>query len=314
MAGQSTSTLSALLRPNVAPDLADLLFRETDYLNLLRARGRVRDLTGPSPHQWNVVTTANASVETFSEGQAPPAAGRQAEVQTSLSHFRVRGVFGRTGDVRDNEEKGGYYQPVLPTEQELCESDVFKKLEDELVGSTQDRGYASIIDATGTYANLAQATYSIWASEENGSIGTLGLDDLEDLYEELRAGTTGGIARNARPTDVLMPMNQITNYGRTVGPSASTSLYRFAPGQAFDPGVIAPGMFFNTMPIVLINGQTSTEIYMVDANDIELLIHRDLRVDPIVGNPEQESFQVSMSVLHKVKRRNKHGKLTGVTA
>ena len=315
MAGQSTSTLSALLQPNVDRKLADLLYRETDYLNFLRMNGRVSDLAGPSPHAWNVVTDNNDSTETYAEGQAPPAADKQTYVQTSLSHFRVRGVFGRTGDQRDNEAKANaYYTPPQATEQELASSDVMKALEDQLVGSTQDRGYASIIDATGTYAGLSQSTYSIWASQEDGTIGTLGIDNLEDLYKELRAGVTSGIDRNAKPTHVLMPITQATNYGRTVGTGAATSLYRFTPGQAFDPGMIAPGMFFNTLPIVIINGQTSTEIYMVDVTDIELLIVRDLRIDPITGNPEMESFQVSTHVMHKVKRRNKHGKLTGVTA
>lgn len=315
MAGQSISTLANLARPNVAGEAVDLLFRKTDLVDLLRSAGRVRDGQGPTPYKWNVITGSNASVEVFSEGQPPPNAGRQSFEQASLGAFYIRGVAGETGHARDNRAKGGFYQDPFALESMLAQADLFKKLEDELVGSTQDRGIAAIIDATGTYASISQASVASWASEENGSIGTLGVDDLEDLYEELTSATVSSVPRGAMPTHVLMPTNQITNYARTVGPAASTSLVRFQGGQAMDLGSTRPAMLaFNGMPIVPVRGMTTTEIYMIDVSGIELLVHRDLTVDPIVGNPEESKFQLSFAVAVKVEKRNHHGKLTGVTA
>lgn len=316
MAGQALSTLTALLRENVAPGVNDLLFRQTDLLNFLRANGRVSDGVGPAPFSWNVVTSANSSTEVFTEGQAPPAAGSQTFVRTSLNPFYVRGVCGRTGHVRDNQARGGYYADPLAVEQMLLEADVMKKLEDTLVGSTQDQGLAAIIDATGTYANLAQGTYASWASEENAVSGALTLTALQTLYEEMTLGSVSSVPRAATPTHWLMPVEQFNNYVNLAGPNASTSLYRFGPGQTPDftgyGGAMLPTC--SGLPLVQVRTLTNTEVYLVDVTDIELLVHRDLRLDPIVGNPENEQWQLSFAVALKVARRNKHGKMTGVTA
>lgn len=317
MAGHVISSLSALARPNVQSGPVDLLFRETDLLNLLRANGCVKDGSGPSPFKWNVVTAANSSVEVFVEGQAMPLQGRQTYVQASVDAFYVRGVAGTTGHVLDNISKGGFYDDPTSIERLLVESDLFKKIEDELCGSTQDRGIASVIDATGTYAGLAQGTYSVWASEENGSIDTLGIDDLQDLYEELASASVGGVARGSTPTHVLMPINQLTNYVNTIGAGASSGgIFRSPMGQTVDFGQskLGGGQAFNGMPIAVVRGLTTTETYMIDITDFELLVHRDLTVAPIVGNPEEVKFSVSAAMALKVKRRNKHGKLTGITA
>jgi hypothetical protein len=315
MSGQSTSTLSALLRPNVQSEVLDLQFRKTDFFDALRAAGRISDLAGPSPHQWNVVTAVNASIEVFTEGEAPPAAGKQTFAQASLSAFYVRGVAGETGHVRDNRKKGGYYADPFNTEKMLAQADVFYKVESELMGSTADRGIAACIDATGTYASLSQSTYASWASEENGSVGVLSIDAMQGLFEELTTGSVSSVPRGAMPTHVLMPTNQITNYLNTVGPGASSgALWRTNAGQTFDVGLQKSSPTFNGMTIVPCRLMTTTEVYMVDLTDIELLIHRDLQVDPILGNPELESYQISAAFLFKIGHRNHHGKMTGVTA
>jgi hypothetical protein len=316
MAGSTISTLANLARPNVSQQVVDLLFRKTDLFDLLRASGRVSQGVGPSPFKWNVVTTANASAEVFVEGQAPGTVGRQATAQASLDAFYVRATYGITGHAMDNAGKDGFYTDPVALEQMLAESDLFKKLEDELVGSTQDRGIAAIIDATGTYASLAQGTYSVWASEENGSVGTLGIDDFEDLYEELTSASVSSVPRGASPTHILTTPNQITNYVRSIGPAASSGgTFRINPGMGFDAGFTRPGMSsFNGLPIVPVRGLTNTELYMVDINDLELLIHRDLKMDEIVGNPEERKVAISTAVALKVAHRNWHGKMTGITA
>jgi len=63
-----------------------------------------------------------------------------------------------------------------------------------------------------------------------------------------------------------------------------------------------------------VRGLTNTELYMVDINDLELLIHRDLKMDEIVGNPEERKVAISTAVALKVAHRNWHGKMTGITA
>ena len=308
----STSVLSALLKQNVSSELVNLLYYDTPYINLLRAAGRVMDGVGPSPFQWNMATASNGSFEVFSEGQAPPVSGRQTIVQAQLSAFYVRDVWGMSGHVRDNLRKSGYHQDVAQAESMLAESDLFKGLEDQLMGSVQDRGIAGIIDSTGTYANLAQGTYSIWASEENdASSAALTLAMLQTLHREMKSASVSGVARGAKSTHWLMPPNQFEAYQNTVGGANGTAanrLVRFA-ADSTDLGFVAEKMTFNNLPIEVIPTMTSTEVYLVDVRDIELLIHRDLEVVPIISNPENEQWQLSFAVAHKVKSRNKHGKI-----
>jgi hypothetical protein len=108
-----------------------------------------------------------------------------------------------------------------------------------------------------------------------------------------------------------MPPNQFEAYQNTVGGANGTAanrLVRFA-ADSTDLGFVAEKMTFNNLPIEVIPTMTSTEVYLVDVRDIELLIHRDLEVVPIIGNPENEQWQLSFAVAHKVKSRNKHGKI-----
>lgn len=314
MAGQSVSTLSALLKPNVRSEIVDTQFRKVDFLDLLRSQGRVQDSKGPAPFSWNITNGTNTSVEVFAEGQAPPVAGKQVYVQTSLGTFGVRDVIGETRTIADNRAKQGYWTDPFDAEKLLGQADLFYKIEGELMGSTADRGIASILTSTGTYANVAQSSYSVWASFIQSTVGALTVDSLQTTFTNLTSGVVSSVPRGAMPTHVLMPVALVQSYANTVGPGASSgSLYRIQSGQGLDAGVLRPEMSFNGMPIVRCRQMTAGEIYMVDITDYTLLVHRDLVVDPIVGNPEMEQYQLSTVLAVQVLHRNWHGRMTGVT-
>jgi hypothetical protein len=323
MAGLNMALLAALVVPNLKGGVVDLQYRGTDFLDLLRANGLVKISDGPAPFKWGAISAVNSSIETFVEGQAPPAEGSQTYIQASLDVFGVRGVTGETGHVRDNREKSNaFVVDPFDAEKMLAEADIFGKIEDTLMGSTQDQGIASIIDSTGTYAGLAQSTYSAWASEENAVSGAQTVSALNTLYEEMTLSTNSSVPRGSNLTHVLMPVQQITNYTELVGAAASSGgVFRFTNVQDYDLGLIRgdqrsymTGLNFNGMPICRMRRMTSTEVYMVDLFDMEFLVHRNFRVDPILGNPEVLKYQLSVTGALKVKRRNKHGKQTGVTA
>ena len=314
---QTLSSLAALLRENVRAGVADAAFRRTDLINLLGSANRVVDSDGSAPFEWQVVTAANSSTETFSEGQAPPVSGAQTYKRASLSPFYVRGVCGWSGHARDNAMKRGYYEDVPSLEQALLQSDVLKKAEDTLLNSTQDQGIAAIIDSTGTYASLAQGSVSQWASEENAVGGALTLSAMQDLYEEMVSPTGGSsVPRGAKPSHWLVPTNQLGNYTALAGFAGSANAApRFNIGNSpVDFGYSWSGASFMGIPIVVVSGITTTEMYLVDIFDMELIVHRDLEVAEIAGNPELKQYQVSMGLALKVTRRNHHGKMTGVTA
>ena len=117
---------------------------------------------------------------------------------------------------------------------------------------------------------------------------------------------------------ILCAPNQITNYLRIMGPSASSTPSRLAipTTGGVDIGVLKAMPAFNGIPLVSINGITSTEMYFLDFTDggIGFETIRDLRVEQLAKTTDNTQWVVSMAGALKVARRNKHLKLTGVTA
>lgn len=319
MALTSSLLSSTILNPNVVGQVADIAFRKADYIEFLARAGRVSDNRGGSPHLWNFVNAVNSSAETYSEGQAPPTSGQQTYKQASLAHFRVRAVYGFSKDVQVNAASGGFYPGQDPTDLEstLAKSDVMYLAETSLLGSTASIGIAGIVDNAGIYAGNDAATVTQWASEENAVGGAQTIAQLNTLYTEMISASGGSsVPRGANPTDWLMPPNQINNYtGLGDGRATTGSVVRVTDPNGADWGFMRPnGMSHNSVPISNIRNITSTEIYLVDRNDISLLVHKDWEVEEIIGNPENKQFQVSFWLMHKFEHRNWHGKMTGVTA
>lgn len=311
----SSSLISTLLRPNVGAS-SDLVYRGTDLFEYLGRRGRVRDAMGGSPFKWPIVYGSNTA-EVFTEGAAPPSASEHSSAMASLAAFYVRNTVGITGHQRDNVAKGAFYEDPMALAKLLSQADLFYQLETQLTGSTQDRGISAIVDSTGTYAGLAQGTYAQWASEENAVSGAQTLAQLHTLYFELIADSVSSVNRGHMPKEILSDVNQINNYvGLMDGRATTGSVLRVDPTNGpVDGGFARPGMVsFMGMPWVPCRLIADTEVYMVDVDDFELLIQRDLRADPVIGNPELEQVQLSFAAALKVAHRNWHGKQTGVTA
>jgi hypothetical protein len=309
---------SSLVRENVQGAPGDIAFRRTDLLNFLRAKGAVRPWSGANPTQWNLVTAANGSAEVYAEGQAAPVAGRQTYARASLAPFYARIVCGYSGHVADQVRNGGVYVDPMALELEKGTADLFKKVEDTLVGSVADQGVQSIIDGGDTYAGIAPGSVTSWKALETAVGGALSFAVLEDNIE--LAALTPYLSQ---PTDILAPFNQITNYVRLAGSSATTSLMRFAPpaaGGSADLGMTPGGLLqgqvsWNGMPFHGISGLTSTVILMLDmSSPVELLVNRDVTVEQLAKTSDDANVMVSFSCALKVAERNKHIKLTGVTA
>lgn len=309
----TTSTGAPFIRPNVQVPAVDSVFRNTDLINFLAANGRVVDAPGSSPFRWNVIDTANAQAAVFTEGQTLTTFGQQGYVQASQGAFYVRAAGGETGHMRDNRIKGGTYEDVRALEIAKATEDMWKVMEDQLLGSTANVGIASIIDSTTVYAGIDPAVNTAWASVEQNQGATLTVTALQDLYEALVASPNGG-----QPTHLLMPQNQLTNYINVAGaPGAANSAFRIVPGAqggAFDAGVVIPLVTFNGLPVVPIRGLTTTELYMVDVSKMDLLIHRQPEVREIGRTNDDDLFMVSVAGCLRVSRRKSFAKLTGVTA
>jgi hypothetical protein len=279
----------------------------------------VRPWVGADPSEWNLVTAANSSAETYVESQAAPVAAAQTYSRAALNAFFAHISVGYSDRVALQVAAGGVYDDPIMMEIQRGTADLMKKVEDTLVGTTQDQGIQSIIDGGDTYAGLAPGSVTAHASKETSVGGALGLDDLEDLAEAL--SQTPYISQ---PTDILAAQNQITNYGRLVGPAATTSLMRWTGqpgGGGVDAGNIGPGGYlqgqvsWNGLPWTGISGLTNTVILMLDmTSGVELLVRKDITVVPLAQTSHDTNVLIDFGCALKVARRNAHGKLTGVTA
>jgi hypothetical protein len=310
---------SSLVRENVQPGLGDIAFRRTDFLNFLRSKGALAPAGGADPMQWALTYSGNGSAETYVEGQAAPVAGRQSYARASQAFFHTRVVAGYSGHVADQVRNGGVYVDPIQDQIDKGVQDLFVQVESTLCGSTADQGVQSIIDGGDTYAGLAPGTYTSWKSLETAVGGALSLTVLEDNIE-----TAALTPYLSQPTDILCCHNQITNYNRLTGTSATTSLARYtpaaAPGGTNDVGMTPGGLLqgqvsWNGMPFHGISGLTNTVMLMLDMNSpVRLVVKRDVTVEPLAKTSDDTNVSITFACALQVMERNKHIKLTGLTA
>jgi hypothetical protein len=265
------------------------------------------------PLRWPVYETGNSSSELFVEGQALPLPSKPSAAEANLACFYARAVAKVSGHMRDVQARGGYSEDQVQKALDDAREALLKFLETTLVGSAADKGIASIIDATDTYAGLAQSSHTLWVSEENGSISTLDLADLDTLEEEL-------VLKGASPTDWLFPMEQLMNYSQISGSDAKWPIMRqVGQGGPFDMGALnlqAPSAAHNGIPITVISTLTNTEAYLIDVpgSGINFRFQRDVEVRDLGPQGDDDSWQISLGGALQVKNRRLTGKLTGITA
>lgn len=310
---QTIAGISPVIRPNINGVPIDLTSRPTDFWSLLVSQGLVRDAMGGMPLKWAVQYSSTSGAEVFVENQAMGANSKRNLAQASLSPFYLRVPVAVTGHVLDQIAAGGTFEDVAQGELANGVKDLYELLESSLLGSTQDRGIASIVDATGTYAGLAAGTYAAWASAETAVGGAMTAAVMQDGHETLRAAP-----HNTRATVILLPPNQMTNYTAVMGPAASSTPSRVHLPQSapYDIGLLRAPPTFNGIPLFEISGMTSTEVYWLDLTDegVTFQTIRPLRVEPLAKTNDNSQWQVSIAGALKVKNRRKHLKLTGVNA
>lgn len=307
------ASINPLLRPNDKGPAIDLQFRDTDFLRWLIANGLVVDNAGGAPHTWNLETSDGVTAESFVEGQALAIAGTPVYKQASLLARYERAVQKVTGHVRDQIGRGGTYEDVRARAIEAATMKLMSTSEASLLGSTQDVGIASIIDAVDTYAGLLPATVTEWASLETAVGGALTAGVLDIMYRTLTDSPRG-----ASPEVIMSGLRQRELYSRIVGSAAGNGFQqnpRAERGLAYDLGIVGTApVSFNGIPWVPIRLMTASELYMLDVSSgIELRMQRALEVETLAKTDDDERIMVSHAWLLKVANRRKQGKLTGLS-
>jgi hypothetical protein len=315
MSGATLTTLSPLLAPVTPGPAQSLVFSETDFINFLRGHrlgSRFIARLGQFPRRWNLITSENASAEVFVENQALPAAGQTALAQAVLQCFYVWSVYSLTGHVRDQAQGGGMVQDPRQLEYASAARALMLKLEQSLLGSTY--GLPTVIDSSDTYASLTTGAVPAWAAYENPVGGGLSLTVLGVMYAAL-------VARGAAPTDILASQTQVDKYVNLANiAAANAALLGTLPGQTgarVDLGGRPQGALpsYNGIPFSMQRNMTTSELYMLDfaTGAFQFSAQRDLRVDVLARRNDNEESELSIGGALEVERRDRQGKLTGLT-
>ena len=309
------SSTSALIRPNIAPGSTDLIFAATDLINFLRSKGLMVANDGGIPVKWQVGDGDNGSAEVFVESQGLPVAGNPTYSQASIAAAKyLRAVAKVTGHVRDQIARGGFVLNAADDALANAIKVLMDLMESTLAGTATDCSIGNAIDSTGTYAGLAAATVTEWASYESAVGGVLTRAALSGMHRDLIDAPRG-----ANPDAILCDLNQVENYVNIVD-AASSSFARTNPraefGQPYDLGVTKTArVSYQGIEFVPVRSITTTELYMVDiASGFRVLMQRDLEVKKLGETDDDDRSQISLGYVLQVKNRRKHGKLTGVTA
>lgn len=302
---------ATLIRPNVAQDITDLEFTETDLLNWFESRGYVRPNDGGAPYRWNIKTGSTVTGEIFVEGQGLPTTGVPAYQQASVPAVYVRAFHDDTGHTRDQRDRGGVYQDPIQVAVDLMLKKLRVLIDTTLAGSTANRGLLSIIDSSDAYGGLDPATVTEWASYEVNVGGALALSALNTMWR-----TLVDTPRGASPTEVLVALLQFERYTSLGGPVSSAAGYqpRQERGLPFDLGMMREMAGFNGAGFTPIRSLATSELLMLDPSDgIELREQRALKVEPLAKTNDNEITMASRAVVPVVRNRRKQGKLTGLT-
>ena len=300
-----------LIRPNVAQDLTDLEFTETDLLNWFERRGYVKPNDGGAPYQWNIKTGSTVVGEIYVEGQGLPTTGAPSYQKASVPAVYVRAFHEDTGHARDQRDRGGVYQDPIQVAIDLMIKKLRVLVDTTLAGSTANRGLASIIDANDLYGGLDPAVVTEWASYEVNVGGNIAVSNLDTMWR-----TLVDTPRGASPMDVLVSLLQLNRYVAIGGPSASTAQFdpRRDRGTPYDLGMMREPAGFNGAAFTPIRTLATSELYMLDPTDgIELREQRALKVEPLAKNNDNEITMASRAFVPVVRNRRKQGKATGLT-
>lgn len=209
MSGATTTTLSALVKPEVHAMISDSVFRNSEFLPLFRQIGPI----GGTGYQLKVIVAANGSAQVYTEDQLVPSAGYQQVVTATASWKHIRTIARITGHAR-REMNAGW--------DDMAWSGAYGGVNVEISGAIADMvdltnttflanttyGVVGIVDDdTTAFYDLSRATYTTLKSYVLGSVGALALADFDHLVHETYNAPYGGNIQL-----IVMPPAQARKY------------------------------------------------------------------------------------------------------
>lgn len=191
---------SVILSATQVEPIRSQINRQCVLLNILDT-----EIVG-DPIAWDVEFTGSRAAAATADTAAAPTATKDTKDRAVLSigeYTTTAGVTGRAAAAAAASlNPFGVGAPLLMTEIMKGVKQTAKQIAADLYagsGSNSIIGLASAVDSTGSYANLAQSTYSEWAStEQSGTLAGLTFEVIDSLLTTIY--TTAGERPNLMVT------------------------------------------------------------------------------------------------------------------
>jgi hypothetical protein len=175
----------------------------------------------------------------------------------------------------------------------------------------QPDGFRLAIDSTGTYAGLARATYTGWASQEDGSTTALSMTALNTMFTNL---TLGGnhptlIASQKTPYNLFWALNEADRVVQ-IGPSGHDEILASAGFT---------NQLFNNVPWLIDDHvPDANSIFMFNEEFIDLIVNPlgDFIVEDFAKPTNQNAFVSHIHFMGNiiVEAPRLQGKFTAITS
>jgi hypothetical protein len=131
VAGATKTTAAAGIKTTFEPGFAKTFY---DGVPLLKMFGSKPNLGGDSI-DWKVKSAGNTSGTTFTEGQAPSAAGYVTVADATVGHEHFRTMVQFTGHLRDALNNG--YYDAIAEEMQGGQDELMKTVEDTFIATLE---------------------------------------------------------------------------------------------------------------------------------------------------------------------------------
>lgn len=318
MAGvTAASSISDALKTQALPDVQEALFKNDEVIGRF---GAPIPFTGGSTLNVKMHYAGNASVSTYSEGDAIGSPGSQSYLTASWPCAYYRAQIQFTGHAQDqllNGNPDAVFYNQLALEFTMASEDIRDKLSTDLLGTglTAPVGVQGIVDSAGTIAGLNRSTYSWFQAYENsGGTTTVAISDLD------------GAMQNSSDADYAAQIDQIWTSWKQLNklkgvignPGTSNNSVRIMldqnNGGMLNTGSILNGIKYGNIDIVPIRDLTNSIFLGLTMSTFFLGRMRDWRVDPIAKTDDSSKFLLTGAWGLGNRNPKKNWKVTTLTA
>jgi len=314
MAGvTAASSIADALKTQALSGVQESLFKNDEVLGNF---GTPIPFTGGSTINIKHHYSGNASVSTYSEGDALGAAGSQSYItaQWPAAYYRAQiQITGHAEDQLRNGNMGAVFYDQIALEFTMAAEDLRDRVSTDCLGTglTAPIGIQGIVDSAGTIAGLNKSTYSWFQSYETaGATTTVAIADLD------------GAAQNSSDADYAAQVDQIWTSWKQKNKlkgimgqvGASGNSYLQSPAGPLNTAGITSDMFYGNIPIKPIRDLTNSIFLGLTMSTFFLGMMRDWKVDPLAKTDDSSKYLLTGAWGLGNRNPKKNWKVTTLTA